>query len=337
MYRNVFRFLFVLLFIPYALAQQHFGEIGDMELKSGRILKNVKVGYRTFGSPDSSYSNVVLYPTWFGGTSANLAGLCAKGKIIDSTKYYVIALDALGNGISTSPSNSAEQEGENFPEITIEDMVKSQYILLTQILGIKKVYAIVGGSMGSMQALAWSVLYPDFMQKVVPYVCTPRLTSYDLLWMNFALHIIETGKKKEWTSREIQKCLNSISALLGRTPEYVISKNPPEEFEKYFNSLDTEPSVTFTIDNYRAQLKAMIAFNLPALFDGSYEKLARSIKAKLLLIYSETDLLIRPETTKELNKYLGAQTLVLSNNCGHIAPGCEMEKTSSAIDEFLKK
>ena len=120
----------------FAQSQQLFAEIGDLELESGQVLENCKIGFRTFGTMNADKSNLIIYPTWFGGTTSDLVNLIGPGKLVDDTKYYVIAIDALGNGVSTSPSNSETQGGKKFPDITIVDMVNSQYKLLTKYLEI---------------------------------------------------------------------------------------------------------------------------------------------------------------------------------------------------------
>ncbi len=88
-----------------AQSQQQFAEIGDLELVSGDVITNCKIGYRTFGKLNTDSSNVIIYPTWFEGTTENVGRLIEKYRFIDTTKYFIIAIDALGNGVSTSPSN----------------------------------------------------------------------------------------------------------------------------------------------------------------------------------------------------------------------------------------
>jgi homoserine O-acetyltransferase/O-succinyltransferase len=76
-------------------------------------------------------------------------------------------------------------------------MVNSQYLLLKKHFDLNRIYAAVGGSMGSMQVLEWAVAYPGFIEKIVAYAATPKMTSYDLLWMNTHLEIIENLKRME--------------------------------------------------------------------------------------------------------------------------------------------
>ena len=86
------------------------------------------------GNLAAGRSNVVVLTTWFGGDSAGLLGWVGEGKLFDTSKFRIIIIDALGDGVSSSPSNSAEQPGEKFPRFTMRDMVRSQHELLTREL-----------------------------------------------------------------------------------------------------------------------------------------------------------------------------------------------------------
>src|SRR5258708_20536320 len=85
--------------------QQLFATLGNFTLDSGEIIRDCRIGYRTWGKLDAAKSNAVLFPTWFSGTTANLAGNFGAGKMVDPARYYIMAVDAIGNGGSTPPSN----------------------------------------------------------------------------------------------------------------------------------------------------------------------------------------------------------------------------------------
>lgn len=97
--------------VDFALGQtvQRYAEFGDFTLESGEVIENCRIGYRTYGELNSDSSNAVLFPTWFGGRSGHLASLIGPDKVVDSTRFFVIAVDAFGNGVSSSPSNSGTQ------------------------------------------------------------------------------------------------------------------------------------------------------------------------------------------------------------------------------------
>lgn len=80
--------------------------LGDFVLESGKVLKDLTIGYRTHGTRNADGSNVILFPTWFNGQTDGVESYVVnKHPFVDQTKYFVIAVDAIGNGVSTSPSN----------------------------------------------------------------------------------------------------------------------------------------------------------------------------------------------------------------------------------------
>src|SRR6185503_4509524 len=99
----------------------------------------------------------------------------------DPEKYYVIVVDALGDGVSS-----------NTGMFTIRDMVRSQHDLLTRELRLDHVYAVSGLSMGGMQTFQWVVQYPTFMTKAIPIVGTPKQTAYDLLLWKTELSLLDS-------------------------------------------------------------------------------------------------------------------------------------------------
>src|SRR5215467_7321491 len=136
-----------LLFSVFCCAQTIssllFASLGDFKLESGSVIHDFKVGYRTLGTSNASKSNAVLFPSWFTGKSGEIAAGLGPGSYVDTTKYFVIAVDSLGNGVSCSPSNSASQHGTEFPQFTIRDMVNSEFRLATEILQLKHLHAVM--------------------------------------------------------------------------------------------------------------------------------------------------------------------------------------------------
>ncbi len=190
--------------------------------------------------------------------------------------------------------------------------------------------------MGSMQVLEWAVAYPDFMDKIIAYVASPKMSGYDLLWMNTQLNIIETLQKCSTSEREIRKLSDMMLTLLSRTPNYINEKVKTENISEYLSSFDKEPSKIFTLDDYVAQLKAMIKHDITANFDSSMDNAAKAIKAKLFIIVSKTDMLVNPTEALNLAELINAKVLILDNNCGHLAVSCELERCSKEISDFLE-
>ena len=337
MHRRILQLLILILSISAitASAQQRLTNIGDFVTSGGDTIYNCIIGYRTHGqlAPDSG--NVIIYPTWFGGTSEHINGLIGPDKLVDDTDYYIIVFDALSNGVSSSPSN---YKGKNsFPEITINDMIKSQHYLLTKILGFKSIYGVIGGSMGGMQAFEWVTQYPDYMKKAVSYVSTPRPTSYDLLQWNIRLEIIDSYRKLGAEDSQIRKLLDMQSSLLARSPAWLVENVDQNEFDKYLLKFNGVHKGDFTIDNYRSQLKAMLSHNIYRHFNNSVEETVNAIQAKVLVMVNQTDHLVNPAAAQEFTAKSDAELILLENNSGHLGVGTELKYCGEIIRNFFKK
>ena len=338
-----FRFgisLFLLSVAAFAQdGQQQFASLGDFKLENGETIRACRVGYRTFGQLNVEKSNSVLFPTWFTGTTAQLVDLVGPGKIVDSSRYYVILVDALGDGVSTSPSNSPTQPHMKFPKFSIRDMVNSQHQMLTQTLHINHLKAVMGISMGGMQTFQWMVSYPDFLDKAIPIVGSPRLAAFDLvLWQteNDAIMVDPVWNHGEYTEQPGLTVLAGIEGLAGETPEKFNQDTTREKLPEWY--VTTRKDVAeFDANDHIRQSQAMMAHDVSAPFGGSMDRAAAAVKAKILVVVSVSDHMVTPMPAMDFAKLLHADTLALQDNCGHEAPDCESGKVGTAIAAFLEK
>ncbi|HWQ33113.1 MAG TPA: alpha/beta fold hydrolase [Blastocatellia bacterium] len=311
-----------------------FADLGDFRLESGELIRDCKIGYRTFGALNADKSNAVLFPTWFSGKSEQLAGNFGPGRMIDTERFFVIAVDALGNGVSSSPSNSTQQPGEKFPRFTIRDLVSSQHQLVTRTLGLKHLFAVVGISMGGMQTFQWMTAYPDFMDRAVPIVGTTMQTAYDLLLWRTELQAIELSKGCA-DADSAMRLIAHIHALALATPHNRNAQTAPADFQKFIAAEEQNYIRGFRPLDWAAQLRAMMAHDISRSFAGSMEKAAAAVKAKTLVIVATQDHMVNPAPALEFAKLLKAQTLELSGDCGHLATGCENNTTVAVVRHFL--
>lgn len=328
------RYSFVSLIVFFLLAcsgyaQQRFADLGNFQLENGQIIQNCRLGYRTFGRLNASRSNAILLPTWFGGTSQGKAFVANPGGIADSTQYFTIVVDALGNGVSSSPSNSTAQAGDQFPQFTIRDMVRSEYELVTKHLNLTHLYAVMGISMGGMQSFEWLVSYPTFMDKVVPIVGTPKQSSYDKLMWGTQLTILERGN----FSPEAMKTTGDLHELNLTTPAYFLSHLKAED-EPAFVQQKENGYVNTNPYNWASQLRAMIGHDI---YRGrTVAELKSMIKAKLLVVVATQDHMVTPGMATELAKTLQVPLVELTSDCGHLATSCEEDKVKQAVRQFLQ-
>jgi homoserine O-acetyltransferase len=312
-------------------------DIGDLLLASGQTLNHCRVGYRTFGKLDEGHANAVLFPTWFGGTTANLVDLIGPGKLIDSTRFFVIAVDALANGVSSSPSNSPPPQSRmRFPEVAIRDMVESQRALLTRVLHVTHLRAVMGISMGGMQAFQWAVAYPEFMDRVVPVVGSPQLAPYDLVHWQAQIDAITNDaawKNGDYTANPGTVADAEFGSILLTTPENFNKVTTRKQVFEMLQKAKTETRVD--ANNKIRQAQAMMALDVAAPFGGSLERAAAAVKAKMLVVVAQSDHTVTPGPALEFARLANAKVLELVTDCGHMGPSCESAKVNAAVAEFL--
>ena len=244
-----------------------------------------------------------------------------------------MAVDAFGSGVSSSPSNSKLQPNQAFPQFSIKDMVDTQYILLTRYLHLTRIHGVIGISMGAMMAYQWMVSYPDFINKVVAIVGTPKLTSYDLLLWQAELNAINAcaGKSKN----TCMKIVAGIHNLHSRTPRYITANILPESFPQFL--ADAEKGIMrFNSYDWAWQVKAIVGHDIYRSFGGKLEEAVKTIRAKALIVWAKQDLTANSEPAQILAGYLHADTLELPGNCGHLSFLCESEVLRDKVNHFME-
>ena len=322
-----------------ALAQQQqFANLGDIKLQSGETLRDCRIGYRTYGTLNADKSNAILSTTWGYGTSEELQDFIVKEKFADPALYFVIAVDALSNGISSSPSNSRVQPRMKFPRITIRDMVETQHELLTRVLGIHHLKAVMGFSMGGMQTFQWIVTYPGFMDKAIPIAGSPRNAPYDLVHWQMSIDSImmdpawKGGNYDKNPARTAEA--QFLVDLLGSTPEEFNQRTTRERVLQEIAKAGTTSQSVDANDEIR-QAQAMMALDVSLPFDGSMQRAAAEVKAQVFVIASKFDHMVTPGPAIDFAHLLNAKLLVLDDICGHGAPWCETKTIANAIAAFL--
>lgn len=311
---------------------QRYAVFEECPLISGEVIKPCKIGYRTFGTLNSSKSNALLVPTWFTGTSADHTYLASEN-YLDPETYFVIIVDALANGVSSSPSNSATQSNGRFPQITIADMVDSQSKLLSEVFGIDSLHAVVGLSMGGMQAFEWAVRYPSFAGKTIAAIASPRLPSYDI-----AL----------WTTRNTLlrlyrgcQCEEALKAMTGMS----MLASEPTKLSKDVNRKKAVATIQARSDaivmtqgkswDAQRQAEAMISHNVARNFDDDMTKVALKIETDFLIVVGDDDRVVTPQPARDFAALAGATLVELDEDCGHGDPWCAPDAFSRAVKSFI--
>jgi homoserine O-acetyltransferase/O-succinyltransferase len=192
---------------PELIARPQVFESSSFTFQNGKSIRNLRVGYETFGTLNARGDNVVFLPRSYSANSrvagkvtpADAApgvwnGLIGPGKVFDTDKFFVVAsanIGAIATGdpltVTTGPASINPETnrpfGASFPIYTIRDMVEVDRLLLTS-LGVKKIHTLFGVSMGSMQGFEWTVSYPDMVDRHIAVLPMPQSDGYLTGWMN---------------------------------------------------------------------------------------------------------------------------------------------------------
>lgn len=320
--------------------EQRFAELGACPLASGQVIRDCRVGYRTFGALNAARDNAVIMPTWLNGRSEDLIPLIgatdSPERLIDTSKFYAIAFDAFGNGVTSSPSNSPRQPGPAFPVFTIEDMVRAQYRVATEVLGLTHLHAAVGLSMGAHQVFAWAVLYPKFLDLAVPIVGSPQVTPYDLLSKQIVIDAIEAdpgylgGRYK--TEPQL-KLANALGTMIVSAPAYRNQEVTRARFPAWLAKIEA-PQRQDANDRVW-QLKAIMSQDV--LHGRSIAEAARATPAKFLVIVAAQDRMVAPQPAIDWAKATGAEMYISPGACAHLIMECDSATVSERVQRFLAK
>lgn len=327
--------LFASLVVPGAdsLTAQppEIAQLGDCVLGSGGVIRDCRLAYRTLGRLNPERTNAVLFPTWYTGTSESIISLIRSSGLVDTSGYFVIVVDALGNGISSSPSNTSGA----FPEIRIRDMVDTQYRLLTQHLDIQSLHAVIGFSMGGMQAFEWAVAYPEFAKRVIPIAGSPKLAAYDIVLWQTELRLLEL--LAACSCQAPASAFWGIEFLLLRTPEYHARETPRDSARPILARIDQDTVPAGRALDWASQARAMVNHNVAARFDDSLERAAAAVRAEVMVIVGLSDHMVTPGPALKFARLLKAEILGLTTDCGHVFLWCKRGEVAAAVRSFLDK
>lgn len=316
------------------LPPPRIASLGECRLATGAVVPNCRVAYREFGQLNATRTNVVLIPTWLLGRSDDWPALLGADGFVDTTHYYVVVVDALADGYSSSPSNTAPRARAAFAGLTVGDMVESQYRLLTERLGVRHLRAVVGFSMGGMQAIEWAVRYPGFVDRVVPIAGSPRVGAFDRLVWTAMLTEIEDARRAGTPAESVWARLAHLEMLFVQTPEGVNARGADSAARDIAVSA-RQYRDTWDLEDYAAQLRAIRRYDVTLRHAGDMRRAAAEIRGRMLAVYSWDDHMVTAGPMAEFARMVRADTLSVRSPCGHVMPFCERARVAAAVRAFI--
>ncbi len=320
-----------------ALAQQEgVYTIPSYKFEAGPQLENVKIGYVTYGKLNDAKSNAVLLVP---GTSSGrhwADDYVGPGKMYDTDKYFFIGVDVIGGGSSSQPSDGL---GLDFPRYTIRDMVRTEYALVTQGLGLTGLLAVPGPSMGSFQGVEWGINYPTFMKGLVLIVPAARSDQHFYAIVDAVIGMItldpayKEGKYDQNPTEGIKRAGMIYFPWLF-SDEYLQTLKTPEQYQAALMGFGTGWAKVWDANALRIRYEASRNHDASAPFGGDMKAALGQVQAKTLLLASQTDRTIPAYLSRELLVGVkDAQYIEIPTIRGHLGGAAPLK--GSAEEAFL--
>ena len=278
--------------------------IENVRFESGAVLPKAVVVYGTYGHLNADRSNAILLPSHYMADHHGYDWLIGKGGALDTTRVFLVMTELFGNGRSSSPSNTPEPfHGPRFPTPSIRDNVEAVRRLLVDGLGISHVRAIIGFSMGAMQAFQWAVSHPAFADRIVATSGTARSWPHGKVRLDAEIAAITTDpgfKGGDYT--EPPKAGIEQFALIWagwlfsqewwRLERWHAMSTPETTFDQFVTNLKTTFIPGADANDLILQARTWREHDVGGTpgFGGSLEQALRSIKVPFLYLPSATDL-----------------------------------------------
>jgi homoserine O-acetyltransferase len=357
---------------PDLILEKKTFELPTYTTVAGATIKNVKIGWEAAGTLNADKSNAILITHFFTATSHAFGKYAASdaaagywnyligpGKAIDTDKYYVLSSDTLvnlnvnaPNVVTTGPASinpdTGKPYGMSFPVVSIRDFVNVQ-TKLVESLGIKKLHAVVGASMGGLQAYEWAANHGDMVDRIVAAIAAPAADPYLIGWLDAWGAPIKLDPKwnhgdyygKEAPIEGLAAALKLVTlhaqhfewATKTQTGVADAAKDPAKAVENKFKiqaTLDTAGAARAKTSDANSFLYLVKANQLADADPGK-------IKIPALVIYTPTDEIFYPPYVEEAAKKMNAQTLTISGPNGHLNGVLALAPVAGKITDFLAK
>jgi homoserine O-acetyltransferase/O-succinyltransferase len=342
----------------------------ELMLESEEKLGPISLAYETYGELNIEKTNAILIlhaltgDAHAAGSNGWWSNLVGPGKGIDTDKYHVICSNVIGGCKgSTGPSsinpNTGKQYGIDFPLITISDMVNAQLHLIDN-LGIEKLLAVIGGSMGGMQVLQWMVSYPRRIKSAIPIATTMKHTPQQIAFNEVGRQAVMADpdwRNGNYYGHDIPAKGLSIARMIGhitymsdssmaekfgrkfRADRAPLKFSPDFEVEGYLRNRGDNFVKRFDANSYLYITKAIDYFNI--LNGHSLGSIFKGLTAKVLVIAFKSDWLYPAYQSQEIVKAcklsgVDASYCEVNSTYGHDAFLLEIEQETALMKNFLK-
>lgn len=276
--------------------------LGDLAAEKGGIIRGAQLGWESHGQLNAARDNLVLYPSSYGAQHADMAWLIGPDKILDPTRWFIVAVDMFSNGISSSAADIDDYP----PLVTIADNVRAQHRLITERFGVTSLAAVYGFSMGAIQAYHWAALYPEMVERAFVVCGSGRTAPHNKVFLSGLLRTLEAAPEHLGGGRFSSEPAPALRAFGHIYAGWGLSQDFYRA-ELYRTVLGAPDLETFVRTDWEERFAQRRAANLyaqalawyhadisdNALYGGDLSRALQAIQAQVILLPSETDLYFR--------------------------------------------
>ncbi|MEO8451636.1 MAG: alpha/beta fold hydrolase [Gemmatimonadota bacterium] len=282
-------------------AAHHVFTIDTLKLESGAVLPGAKVVYGTYGRLNARRDNAILLPSHYLADHHGYDWLVGPGRLLDTSRVFLVMTELFGNGRSSSPSNTPEPlHGPRFPVPSIRDNIGAVHRLLVEDLKIEHLRAIIGFSMGAQQAFQWAVSYPRFADRIVATSGTAKTYPHGVVRLEGQIAAL-TADAEFKDGDYVSPPKKGLEAFAVVWTAWLFSqdwwrlglwKNLGPSYEVVLDNLRKNFIPNADANDLILQMRTWERHDVGGTpgFDGDVEKALRSIKVPLLYMPSATDL-----------------------------------------------
>jgi homoserine O-acetyltransferase/O-succinyltransferase len=328
-------------------------DVGDFLLQSGATLRNTRLAYKTYGTLNDAKDNAIVYPTWYSGRHWENEWLIGEGMALDPSRYFIVVPNMLGNGLSSSPSNTPPPyDRGRFPKVTVVDNVTVQHRLVSEHFGIEQLELVTGWSMGAGQTYQWAVSYPEMVKRILPFCGSSKTSEHNIVFLEGvkAALTADDAWNHGWYEEQPGKGLRAAARVYagwGFSQAFYwdqvyqeIGYSSLEDFlvafwEGFFlDGRDANNLLTMLWTWQNGDVGKTPGFG------DDHLKALESIRARAIVMPAEKDLYFPPEDEEYAVRHMSqvqAEVRVIPGVWGHFAGGGLNPTDTKFIDEALKE
>lgn len=329
-------------------------KISNFTLQCGVTLPELVLVYQTYGQLSAKRDNAVLMPTWCSSNHTHNRWLIGPGRALDPRRRFIVNVNLLGNGFSSSPSNTPPPfDRRRFPPVTALDNVRAQQALL-QELGIEEIALIAGRSMGAQTAFQWGSYFPEQVRAILAMCGSARTTPHNYVFLEGVTNALKLDP--QWKHGEYEAPPKAGLRAVGRIyAGWAMS----QEFYRAGFHLKEVPAATSLedyliarwdsnfsrcdVNDLLSQFETWQRFDVAdnARYDRSFEAALAAVKARTIVMPCRTDMYFPPEdSAAAVSRMTNAELRVLESVWGHRAgapgsPQADIDFVEAAISELL--